>query len=157
MNFAEIIELLNLEPHVEGGFYKETYHSQQLFGENSISTAIYYLLPKGEKSHFHRITSDEIWHFYLGGALEIVQISPEGDIKKIILGTDLTAGQVLQYCVPAHYWFGAEPCAQTDFTLVGCTVAPGFSFNNFELGNQQELLQLFPDAEKEILHFTRNY
>ena len=154
MNLEKIIKLLDLKPHVEGGFYRETYRSQQLFGERNISTAIYYLLPKGEKSHFHRIASDEIWHFYLGGALEIVQISPEGKLEKIVLGTDLEAGQVLQYCVPAGYWFGAVPCTKIDFTLVGCTVSPGFSFNDFELGDRQQLLQLFPRAEKEILYFT---
>jgi predicted cupin superfamily sugar epimerase len=154
MDIQQIIKTLDLKPHPEGGFYRETYRSEVMHGKHSISTAIYFLLPKGNVSHLHRITSDEIWHFYSGGALEIIEILPDKTLKKTLLGNDLKAGQVLQYCVLAGRWFGAAPCESTEFALVGCTVAPGFCFDDFELGNRQQLLQQFPEFQEEILKLT---
>jgi predicted cupin superfamily sugar epimerase len=154
MKPAEIIEKLDLKPHPEGGFYRETYRSGTLFENNSVATAIYFLLPENSVSRFHRIPSDEIWHFYLGGAVEVIEIQPDKTIKKTVLGADLTAGAALQYCVPAGRWFGAAPCRGTEFALVGCTVAPGFSFDSFELGDRQKLLNEFPDLEEYILKLT---
>jgi predicted cupin superfamily sugar epimerase len=150
----KLIEKLNLKPHPEGGFYRETYRSTVLHGEHSVSTAIYFLLSKGDVSHLHRITSDEIWHFYAGGALEITEILPDKTMKKTILGSDFENGQTPQYCVSAGHWFGAAPCEGTDFALVGCTVAPGFSFEDFELGDRQELLIQFPEFEEDIIKLT---
>ncbi|MDR1169989.1 MAG: cupin domain-containing protein [Prevotellaceae bacterium] len=154
MNIQEIIGTLDLNPHPEGGFYRETCRSEVMHGRHSVSTAIYFLLPNGDVSHLHRITSDEIWHFYLGDALEITEILPDKTLRKTLLGKDLKAGQVLQYCVSAGHWFGAAPCEGTEFALVGCTVAPGFSFDDFELGDRQQLLKQFPEYQEEILKLT---
>lgn len=154
MDVQQIIKTLDLKPHPEGGFYRETYHSAVMHDGHSISTSIYFLLPEGNVSHLHRITSDEIWHFYAGGALEIIEILPDKTLKKTLLGNDLAGGHLLQYCVAAGHWFGAAPCEGAAFALVGCTVAPGFSFDNFELGDRQYLLQHFPAFQKEILKLT---
>ncbi|MDR1757946.1 MAG: cupin domain-containing protein [Bacteroidales bacterium] len=150
MNVTRIIEKLDLQPHPEGGFYKETYRSDVMHGRHHISTAIYFLLPRGHISHLHRIGSDEIWHFYLGGAIELIELTPDKKLRKTILGNDIEAGQILQHGVPAGHWFGAMPCQGTEFALVGCTVAPGFGFEDFELANKEYLLAEFPAAHHEI-------
>jgi predicted cupin superfamily sugar epimerase len=144
MTTQEIIDSLALAPHPEGGFYRETYRAQA-------STGIYYLLTPGQKSALHRITSDEMWHFYLGGPLRIAEIAPGGAVTETILGQDLTKGEVPQYTVLAGRWFGAELVEESAFALVGCTVAPAFDFKNFELGKKKELLEEFPGAQNVIL------
>ena len=162
MTVDELVTLFNLQVHPEGGFFRETYRDKNVIKENAlprcfggdrhVSTAIYFLLPEGNKSHLHRIKSDEVWHFYLGGPLTLVQISPEGEIQSVILGQDINAGQRLQYVVPAGYWFGAYPNAGSRFSFVGCTVAPGFDFSDFEMGNRIGLIKEFPKA-KEVVEF----
>jgi hypothetical protein len=128
---AEIIARLELEPHPEGGHFRETFRDPRLDANGrSVSTAIYFLLARGERSHWHRIDAVEVWHFYAGSplALEIA----DGDGRRVItLGSDLAAGQIPQAVVPAHAWQAAESTG--DWTLVGCTVAPGFDFAKFEL------------------------
>jgi len=154
-----LVEAYGLEPHPEGGFFRETYRSAETMTTRGgvtrpISTGILFLLPAGEKSRLHRIKSDELWHYHLGGALRLTQISPEGKIEDFILGPDASKGQLLQHAVPARYWFGAEPEPGSAFCLVGCTVAPGFDFADFDLGSQATLLSRFPNARETVLRLT---
>jgi predicted cupin superfamily sugar epimerase len=128
---AEIIARLDLKPHPEGGHYRETFRdSRRDVNGRSASTAIYFLLAHGERSHWHRIDAAEVWHYYAGGALNL-QIGDDVGQRCIRLGPDLAAGEVPQAIVPAQAWQAAESTG--DWTLVGCTVAPGFDFAKFEL------------------------
>jgi predicted cupin superfamily sugar epimerase len=128
---AELIARLDLKPHPEGGHYRETFRDSNLDPEGrSRSTAIYFLLARGERSHWHRVDAVEVWHYYAGDAL-ILQISADDGTRRITLGPDLAEGEVPQAIVPAHAWQAAESAG--DWTLVGCTVAPGFEFAGFEL------------------------
>ena len=127
----EIIARLDLKPHPEGGHYRETFRDPQtVAGERAASTAIYFLLARGEKSHWHRVDAAEVWHYYAGSALTLRIADGDGE-RKIQLGCDLAAGELPQAVVPAHAWQAAE--SSGDWTLVGCTVAPGFDFSGFEL------------------------
>ncbi len=160
-----LIKHFKLSPHPEGGFFSETYRASGLIpanvfkgsfdGNRSISTAIYFLLPKGEVSHFHRIKSDEIWHFYKGGPLTIVELCEKEAPKQTILGCDIDAGETPQYVVRAGTWFAAFPCSHSEFSFVGCTVAPGFDFFDFELGDEKALLKRFPGASAVIKKLTK--
>jgi predicted cupin superfamily sugar epimerase len=128
---ADIIARLELKPHPEGGHYRETFRDIRLDANGrSLTTAIYFLLARGERSHWHRIDAVEIWHYYAGSALSL-QIADDGDKRSVRLGPDLAAGEVPQAVVPAHAWQAAESTG--DWTLVGCTVAPGFDFATFEV------------------------
>jgi len=128
---AEIIARLELKPHPEGGHYRETFRdSRRDVDGRSASTAIYFLLARGERSHWHRIDAAEVWHYYAGSALNL-QIADDVGQRRIRLGPDLAAGEVPQTIVPAQAWQAAESTG--DWTLVGCTVAPGFDFAKFEL------------------------
>jgi predicted cupin superfamily sugar epimerase len=149
----EIIRLYHLAPHPEGGFYKQTYRSQEKIGNRFCSTAIYYLLQQGQKSMLHRIKSDEMWHFYLGDPLTLVAIDENGSPYSVTLGQDIKAGELLQYTVPKNHWFGACPNPESSFSFVGCTVSPGFDFEDFEIGNKQQLLVLYPKAADIINQF----
>lgn len=156
MQARELIERFGLLPHPEGGHYRETYRSGGTIpaaalppafgGDRQYSTAIVFLLENGDVSRLHRIRSDEIWHFYGGGPLRLAMISPEGAVREIVLGSDIGAGKHVQTIVPAGVWFGAKPCAGTAFSLVGCTVAPGFDFADFEMGEREALKTAFPEA-----------
>ena len=127
----EIVETLGMTRHPEGGWFKETYRDPDTVNGRAVSTAIYYLLEKGDRSAWHRIDATEVWHFYAGAPLEL-SLSPDGKQTEIlILGPDIVGGMVLQIVVPKGHWQAAEPTG--DFTLVGCTVAPGFQFEGFEL------------------------
>jgi len=128
---ADIIARLQLQPHPEGGHYRETFRDQRCDAQGrAFSTAIYFLLARGERSHWHRIDAVEVWHYYAGSALTL-QIADDSGRRRIKLGADLAAGEVPQAIVPAHAWQAAESTG--DWTLVGCTVAPGFDFATFEL------------------------
>ncbi len=128
---ADIIARLGLKPHPEGGHYRETFRDTRVdAGGRSVSTAIYFLLARGERSHWHRIDAAEVWHYYAGSALNL-QIADDVAQHSIRLGPDLIAGEVPQATVPAQAWQAAESTG--DWTLVGCTVAPGFDFAKFEL------------------------
>ena len=159
----ELISHYKLIPHPEGGFYAETYRSSGLIpaeslpgftGSRAYSTAIVYLLRAGDKSHLHRIKQDEIWHFYLGGPMRLLVITADGDFLEVILGQNVAKGQFVQYCVPKGCWFGASPLPQSSFSFVGCTVAPGFEFEDFELASKHQLSQQFPEFAHIIDEFT---
>ena len=162
---ALIIEQYGLQPHPEGGFFRQTYRSPGLIpraalpaefaGDRHFSTAIVFLLKKNDFSALHRLRQDELWHFYLGGAMRLVMIAPDGKCTETILGRNGAAGDVVQALVPAGYWFGARPVEGATFSFVGCTVAPGFDFADFELANRTDLLEKFPGLETVILGFTR--
>lgn len=127
----EIIEALGLEPHPEGGWYRETWRAEAPPGERAAGTAIYYLLEAGDVSHWHRVDAAEVWHWYAGGPLSLT-VSPDGhDAESAILGPEIAAGQRPQRIVPAGWWQTATSLGA--FTLVGCTVAPGFTFDGFEM------------------------
>ena len=128
---ADIIARLELKPHPEGGYYRETFRDTRTDANGrSCSTAIYFLLARGERSHWHRIDAVEIWHYYAGSAL-VLQIADDDGQRNIRLGPDLAAGEVPQAIVPAQAWQAAESTG--DWTLAGCTVAPGFDFAKFEM------------------------
>jgi uncharacterized protein len=128
---ADVIARLELKPHPEGGHFRETFRDGRLDANGrSVSTAIYFLLARGECSHWHRIDAVEVWHFYAGSPLTL-QIADGERHRSVTLGPDLAAGEVPQAVVPANAWQAAESCG--DWTLVGCTVAPGFEFAKFEL------------------------
>ncbi|RKY04895.1 hypothetical protein DRP77_02595 [Candidatus Poribacteria bacterium] len=159
----ELIELLQLRPHPEGGFYRETYRSDLIIppdalpdryrGPRCVCTAIYYLLTAGEVSALHRVASDEIWHFYAGDPLELLIL--EGKEARLArLGSDLLSGEVPQVLVPAGAWQGARVAEGGKWSLVGCTVAPGFEFEDFELASPS-LADEFPEHRELIRRFMR--
>ena len=160
MDVREIIDRLELAPHPEGGWFRETYRApesvgaaalpRRFGGERSHSTAIYFLLEAGQCSHLHRIRSDEVWHFYAGDPLDVVEIDAAGGLKVMRLG----AGLVYQHVVPAGAWFGAAPAEGGRFALVGCTVAPGFDFADFELAQRDALLAEYPGHRDWIARLT---
>lgn len=162
---TRIIENLELAPHPEGGYFRETYRSpgeieQENLGANfegkrNFSTCIYFLLTSNDFSSFHRIKQDEIWHFYDGSAILLHVISPSGDYAKHLIGRDLEQGETPQHVVPAGCWFAAEVMEKNAYSLVGCTVSPGFDFRDFEMKSRQELVSLFPDREAIITKLTR--
>ena len=127
---ADIIRLLDLAPHPEGGHYRETFRDPRQIDGRAASTTILFLLARGERSHWHSIDAVEIWHYYAGAALKLSLV--DGVAEEIIrLGADIAAGEFPQVTVPARVWQGAESLG--DWTLVGCTVAPGFEFSGFAL------------------------
>lgn len=128
---AQIIETLGLQPHPEGGHYCETWRAPAAPGERSTGTAIYYLLQQGEVSHWHKVDAAEAWHWYAGAALELA-LSPEGrGVTRHQLSPDMSAGGRPQIVIPAGVWQSATSLG--DWTLVGCTVSPGFEFSGFEM------------------------
>ena len=148
------IEKLQLEAHPEGGYFRQTYRSDVMIarealpagfaGARAASTAIYVLLEGENFSAFHRLRSDEVWHFYAGDPLVVHVISPEGSYSSILLGCELEAGQVLQAVVLAGCWFASHVADWSSFAVVGCTVAPGFDFEDFKLGEREELVARYP-------------
>lgn len=157
------IEHLQLQPHLEGGHYKEIYRSkgsiaenclpEDIKGDRSYSTAIYFLLQQGDFSAFHRIKSDECWHFYDGGTLLIHVLNQNGEYSCTRLGKNIHEGEVFQYVVPAGAWFASE--SASFFTLVGCTVAPGFDFDDFQMARKDELIKEFPKLKDLIDRLCR--
>ena len=130
----KIIRRLRLKPHPEGGHYRETFRDVRCDTDGrSFSTAIYFLLARGEHSHWHRIDAVEVWHYYAGAALSL-QIADDAGRRVVRLGGDLAGGEQPQAIVPPHAWQAAESTG--DWTLVGCTVAPGFDFAKFEMAPQ---------------------
>jgi predicted cupin superfamily sugar epimerase len=128
---AAIIELLGLEPHPEGGHFRETFRDKSTSGGRAASTAIYFLLQGGEISRWHRVDAAEVWHWYAGSPLELSIVSAQGNRECLRLGPDLSGGERPQAVVPAGDWQQAESLGS--WTLVGCTVAPGFTFDGFEM------------------------
>lgn len=176
---------LRLEPHPEGGYFRQTYRSDLMIagealpgfgGARAASTAIYFLLEGETFSAFHRLQSDEMWHFYAGSPLEVHVIDPAGSYSTLLMGSDPDAGQVFQAVVPAGCWFGAEvgenphfcqrraemghppyptPLPHLPYALVGCTVAPGFDFADFELARAKDLSAAYPQHREIIRRLTR--
>jgi uncharacterized protein len=158
------IERLKLEPHPEGGYYRQTYKADLVLAEGSlpgfsgpraVSTAIYFLLEAGDFSAFHRLRSDEMWHFYAGASLVVHVIGEDGMYSKILLGANLEGGEEFQAVVKADCWFASEVRDRKSWALVGCTVAPGFDFDDFELAKREELVQLYPQHREVIARLTR--
>lgn len=161
----DLIERLGLQPHPEGGYFRESYRCERLVeceGDRdafpkgrSFCTAIYFLLQGDDFSALHRIRSDEIWHFYQGSSPTICSIDAAGSLTLTHLGNDIGAGETPQLVVKAGCWFGAfldDPCS---YALVGCTVAPGFDFRDFEMGRRDQLLAAFPQHVDIIERLTR--
>jgi uncharacterized protein len=160
MNAAEIKALLNLEPHpIEGGSFRQTWISadSQLLprGRRAAGTAIYYLLETGTFSEMHRLASDEIFHFYLGDPVEMLQLFPDRRSAVFTLGQDLTAGQHVQLVVPAGVWQGTRLVEGGKLALLGCTVSPGFDYADYESGNYADLAARWPDQAERIRKLTR--
>ncbi len=159
------IEKFQLQPHPEGGYFSETYRSTEFItqpclpsrytGDRAFATGIYFLVKGGEFSSLHRIQSDEMWHFYTGNSLTVYAIDPQGQLHTIRLGSDAPNGEVFQAVVPAGYWFGSSVESDTGFALVGCTVAPGFDFADFELAERESLSLQFPQHRDLIFRLTR--
>ncbi|RDI96370.1 cupin domain-containing protein [Meiothermus sp. QL-1] len=159
------IEQLGLLPHPEGGYYREIYRSAESVeaehlpsrygGDRAFSTAIYYLLEHPDFSAFHRLKSDEIWHFYDGSPLILWLIDPAGALQVLRLGRDPARGEQPVRVVPAGCWFAASLEHPQSFALVGCTVAPGFDFVDFELAEREALLRQFPQHRALIERLTR--
>jgi len=132
MEAADIIRLLELQPHPEGGHYRQTFRDAHVSGGRPASTAIYFLLARGERSHWHRVDAAEAWHYYAGAPLTLdIAETDQSPIRRLRLGADLAAGERPQAVVPPHAWQAAVSLG--DWTLVGCTVAPGFEFTGFEM------------------------
>lgn len=156
----QLIDHYALMPHPEGGWYKEMYKSLEFFkssalpkrysGKRSFCTFIYFLIAQGEMSGFHRIQSDEIWHFYAGGPLQVFVIKDDGTLVITELGNDISAGQTFHYVVPNGLWFASRPAPGVEFSFVGCTVAPGFEFDDFEMAQADKLVAQFPQHEAII-------
>jgi hypothetical protein len=161
----ELVEIFQMIPHPEGGYYRETYRSAETIqeeclplrftGERIFSTAIYYLLEGSKFSAFHRIRSDELWHFYAGSTLNIYVIYPNGEFEMISLGKKITYGEHFQAVVKAGCWFAAQPADPAGFAFVGCTVSPGFDFEDFELADAGRLMEWYPQHASLIGRFCR--
>ena len=159
------IQKLRLEPHPEGGYFRQTYRSDVVIarealpsgftGARAASTAIYFLLEGENFSAFHRLRSDEVWHFYTGSPVVVHLIQRDGAYSSILLGCDLEAGQVPQAVVRAGCWFASHVADWKSFAVVGCTVAPGFDFQDFEMGKRAELMARFPRQRELIERLTR--
>ncbi|USX25092.1 cupin domain-containing protein [Oxalobacteraceae bacterium OTU3CINTB1] len=161
-NTKDLISLLSLQPHPEGGHFKETYRGQTRVTSGkdsasySASTAIYYMLQGREKSTWHRIASDEMWHFYEGMPIRIYVLEPDGSLKVLRLGNPLRHdGASFQALVPAGQWFAAECEDHEGFGLVGCTVAPGFEFQDFEIADKSFLEQHWPEHVELIARLVQ--
>jgi uncharacterized protein len=165
----QIINALGLEPlPVEGGLFRQSYYASDeipaaalpqryLDRAKPFATAIYYLLTDQPDSfsEFHRLPTDEVFHFYLGDALEVSLLYPSGEVRQVILGQDLLAGQYLQFAVPAGVWQGSRVLPGGHFALIGTTMAPGYTSGDYEHGSRADLLQRYPTASATIQRLTR--
>jgi len=165
MDAARLKSLLNLKPlGFEGGYYAETYRSSDLIsrenlparysGPRNISTAIYYLLEPHTFSALHRVASDEIFHFYMGDPVEMLQLFPDGSGKIVLIGTDVERGMAPQVVAPRSVWQGSRLAGNGKFALLGCTVSPGFDFADFESGSRELLSRSYPQFRDMIYALT---
>jgi predicted cupin superfamily sugar epimerase len=165
-NASYWVEKYAMLSHPEGGYYVETYRSTEhiphnalpsrFSGDRAFSTGIYFLLESPHFSAFHRIQADEMWHFYAGSALDIYCIFPgDGRLEVIKLGSDADKSEVFQAVVPAGTWFASRPTSNLGYALVGCTVAPGFDFADFEMADRANLAREFPQHTQLIEELTR--
>lgn len=164
MTADEVIALLQLQPHpVEGGYFRETYRSNDLLpqavlprnpGARSLATAIYYLLTPTAISALHRLPTDEIFHFYLGDPVQMLQLWPDGSSRQLILGSDVKTGHLPQTVVPGGVWQGSVLMQGGKFALLGATMAPGFDYADYVSGDRAELCRLWPEHEQMIRKLT---
>lgn len=159
MTAEEIIDLLKLEPHpVEGGYFRETYRSAESLplrdAARSVGTAIYYLLTPGAVSALHQLPGDELFHFYLGDPVEMIQLWPNGSTRTLNLGPDLRAGHVPQLVVPGGVWQGSALAVGGRFALLGTTMAPGFNYADYAPGDRAELTARYPGVAGLIERLT---
>jgi len=152
-----IIESLELEPHIEGGFFKENFKAEESIpgsitgkGARAFISTCYYLLSPGERSIFHRVSSDEIWSYHLGGPLRLFEIFENATFTETILGPDLHKGHKLNHRVKKNTWVGALPSSESEFCLVNAIVYPGFEFEDWERGDRNYLMSLCPQAASII-------
>jgi len=160
----QLIHLLDLKPHPEGGYYRETYRSDVTIpegalgfpyvGDRAASTAIYYMLVPGSVSKFHRLATDEVFHFLLGDPVTWVLLNPDGKMDERVMGSFPDRGHELQLVIPAGTWFAGSLTDGGLFALMGTTVAPGFDFKDFRLADRADLLAAYPQAEKHIVRLT---
>ena len=160
-----IVAKLDMKPHPEGGFYKETYRSDGVIpkdalghrfsGARNYCTGIYFLLTSENFSAFHRIQQDEMWHFYGGSSLYVHVINANGLYQRHSVGMNLDEGETPQLVVPAGCWFASSVKEKDDYSFVGCTVSPGFDFEDFELAERNKLIQEFPAHKETITKYTR--
>lgn len=167
VNAEDVIKQLGLEPlQDEGGYFREMYKSEKLkapasiFGIDSedprvISTAIYYLVVPKSFSALHRLKSDEVFHFYGGDPVEMVQIDPDGDLKRYVLGSDIFSGQSPQVVVRRGTWQGTRLIKGGAWALMGTTMSPGFEYSDFELGDREQLIKAYPQHRDDIIRFSR--
>lgn len=156
------IEKLQLTKHPEGGYFKEIYRAGEMFYldepkksiKRNVSTSIYFLLEGYDISCFHRLKSDEIWHYYDGNTVCLYIITTDGKLEKILLGRAIEKGEQFQKVINKNSWFAAEVINKKGFALIGCTVSPGFDFNDFELADCKLLEAAFPEHEKLIRRFS---
>lgn len=151
---------LALLPHPEGGFYKETYRSSHTVldrngNKRPASTGIYFLITSGNFSAFHKIESDEMWHFHAGTPLSVYVILPNGELEVLKIGPNPEQGEQLQAVVPAGCWFASRVDKENSFSLVGCTVSPGFDFADFVLAERESLTHQYPNHQDIIAQLTR--
>lgn len=159
------IEKLKLTKHPEGGYFNEIYRSGEIFeasvlperykSSRTFSTSIYFLLEGKQFSSFHRLQSDEIWHFYDGCSVKISVITANRKLEERVIGNNLDKDESLQTVVEKNSWFGAELADKNSFALVGCTVAPGFSFEDFEIGDRDKLMNDYPEYSDIIFRLTK--
>ena len=151
----EIIKLLDLEPHPEGGYFRQTFIDDEnpISNGRAASTMIYFLIESGNFSRLHRLDAAEGWHFYAGQPFNVIELTADGPVVTR-LGMDLVRGERPQYFVKPNRWFGSKPAEGSDWALVGCTVAPGFEFEKFELGKREALLEEYPQCKEWILTLT---
>ena len=160
----EIIKVLDLKKHPEGGYYKETYRSNGFIesncldnnydGKRNYSTCIYFLLTSDEFSAFHKINQDEIWHFHEGSSILLHTLSENGKHEEYYIGNNITNGEQPQLIVPGNHWFAASTIEDNSYALVSCTVSPGFDFKDFILPTRKELVEKFPQYKSIIKNFT---
>ncbi|MBN2102883.1 cupin domain-containing protein [bacterium] len=158
------IEKLDLKPHPEGGHYREVFAGSDQIradalppgftGPRKTYTSIYFLLESHQISRLHRLKSDELWNFYSGSPIRIHVIRPDGTHEERILGPDPENGEAFQYCVPSGCWFGSLVSEPQSYALAGCFVAPGFDFQDFELGSRESLIHTFPEHKTIIQKLT---
>lgn len=156
------IQKLELKKHPEGGYYREIYRSAEMFlidppkknFKRNISTSIYFLLDGSQFSKFHRLKSDELWHFYDGSSIKIYVIDEKGNLEEITIGRNSEYGEVFQTVIKKNNWFAAEVINKKSFALIGCTVSPGFDFSDFELADKEYLLENFPEHRRLIQKLT---
>jgi uncharacterized protein len=161
MTAEDVIRALQLQPHpVEGGFFRETWRSDTTVslpgypGPRSVGTAIYYLIKPGHVSELHVLPGDEVFHFYRGSPVQMLQLWPDGSHRTVVLGSDVHAGQMPQCVVPNGVWQGTRLLGQDGFALLGATMAPGFDYADYVGASREELIAKWPKAAEEIVRLT---